>query len=79
MKNSEINGFVYLIQPATLINTNCYKIGCSKNLTLTRLQQYLNGSKYICIFRVKFPFKVEKYIKASFNLKYIPYAGTEYY
>lgn len=73
-------GFVYLIQPATLINTNRYKIGCSRDMSLARLQTYLYGSKFICVHRVNKPFEVEKHIKNTFiNNHYIPFAGNEYF
>lgn len=77
--NNTEQGFVYLVQPAILIGTNRFKIGCSKDLSLNRLKGYLNGAKYLCIFKVKSPFVAEKLIKNTFNLQYTPFAGCEYY
>lgn len=73
------DGFVYLVQPVTLKNTNRFKIGCSKNLNLSRLKAYLNDVRYVCIFAVDNPFVIEKEIKNNFNTRFTQYAGNEYY
>lgn len=42
--------YVYLLQPAEFINTNCYKIGMSSLEDLSRLKSYGHGTKCIQCF-----------------------------
>lgn len=43
--------YVYLLQPAEYLNTNCYKIGISSTCNLNRLKSYGVGTKYIRYFQ----------------------------
>jgi len=74
-----MNGYVYLIQPCELLGTKRYKIGCSKQENLSRLNSYKKGSRYISIYSCDNPLLIEKEIKNIFNNKYKLIAGTEYY
>ena len=72
-------GIVYLIQPAELIGTNRYKIGCSNNIKLKRMTGYKIGTSYNIIMECKNPFKLEKQLKYIFNNKYNLITGKEYF
>jgi len=73
-------GIIYLIQPAELINTNRYKIGCTKTPNLERCYKgYKKGSRYICIMECIDPLILENKIKEIFNDKFKLIAGNEYY
>lgn len=73
-------GLVYLIQPAELVGTNRYKIGCSAKNDLERPRKgYKKGSRFICIMECSNPFKVETKIKEHFNLIFTLVAGHEYF
>ena len=73
-------GIVYLIQPAELIDTNRYKIGCSQNTKLKRItNDYKNGTRYILIMECDNPFEVEKNIKILFRKQFKLIAGHEYF
>lgn len=43
--------YVYLLQPAEYLNTNCYKIGISSVCDLSRLKSYGAGTEYIRQFQ----------------------------
>jgi hypothetical protein len=73
-------GIIYLIQPAELVGTNRFKIGCSGNTSLDRCRHgYKKGSRYICIMECVKPFALEKNIIKDFNEKFKLIAGKEYY
>jgi hypothetical protein len=73
-------GSVYLIQPAELIGTNRYKIGCSKKGNLDRCKNgYKNGTRYIIIMECDDPYTIEKQIKQQFNINFELLAGKEYF
>jgi hypothetical protein len=73
-------GIIYLIQPAELIGTNRYKIGCSNKPNLDRCKNgYKNGSRYICIMECLNPVVLEKKIKDNFTEKFNLIAGNEYF
>lgn len=73
-------GIIYLIQPCEIVGTNRYKIGCSKEATLNRVQKgYKNGTRYLAIHEVRKPLLVEKYVKERFSRKFKLCAGNEYY
>jgi len=73
-------GIVYLIQPAELIGTNRYKIGCSNDTRLKRLTNgYKIGTSYNIIMECKKPFKMEKQLINLFINKYKLIAGREYF
>lgn len=57
--------YVYLLQPAEFINTDCYKIGISSKCDLNRLKSYGNGSRYIQYF------ECDKYMEAEKELIHI--------
>jgi hypothetical protein len=72
-------GIIYLIQPAELLGTSRYKVGCSKKNTLDRCRSYKKGSRYIAILEVVDPLLIEKDIKEHFTKKFKLIAGTEYF
>lgn len=73
-------GTIYLIQPAELIDTNRFKIGCSATNNLERCKKgYKKGSRYIIIMECQKPFEIEKEIKKVFNDKFKLIAGKEYF
>ena len=75
-----LKGIIYFIQPAELVGTDRYKIGCSKTPDLKRCKEgYRKGSRYICIMECSEPFVLEKKIKDEFNKLFELVAGTEYF
>jgi hypothetical protein len=72
-------GIIYLIQPAELVGTQRFKIGCSSKNRLDRIKSYRKGTRYLYICECENPFKLEKIIKESFNNKFILIAGREYF
>ena len=73
-------GIIYLIQPAELVNTNKYKIGCSLTPTLDRCKKgYKKGSRYLSIMECYNPFELEKNIKNEFNKHFKLIAGNEFF
>jgi hypothetical protein len=60
-------GIMYLVQPAELINTNKYKIGCSKKNNLDRCKKgYKNGTRFLSIMECIEPLILEKKNKSTF-------------
>ncbi len=50
-------GIIYLLQPAELVGTDRFKIGCSDNNNLDRCKNgYKKGTNYICIMQCNDPF-----------------------
>lgn len=73
-------GILYIVQPAELVGTNRYKIGCSNKSTLERVKKgYKNGTRYLHILECDNAIKIEKQIKKDFNLLFNLIAGTEYF
>ena len=73
-------GIIYFIQPAELVGTNRYKIGCSKNINLDRCKNgYKKGSRFICIMECNNPIELERKIKNNFNNKFELFCGNEYF
>ena len=73
-------GIIYLVQPAVLIGTNRFKIGCSSKSNLSRVRNgYRNGTRYLHIMECDKPFEVEKVMKEEFNSKFNLIAGTEFF
>ena len=72
-------GIIYLVQPALLVGTQRFKIGCSSKNTLDRMKNYRKGTRYLYICECENPFKLEKIIKESFNNKFILIAGREFF
>ena len=75
-----VKGIIYLIQPAELIGTNRYKIGCSSKPNLNRcIRGYKKNSRYLHILECNEPFKLEKEILLIFKQKFKLIAGNEYF
>jgi hypothetical protein len=75
-----IKGIIYLIQPAVLVGTNKYKLGCSRSSTLNRcIKGYLKGSRYISIHECNDSLIVEKILIKKFKLLFKLVAGNEYF
>lgn len=75
-----IKGIIYFIQPAELVNTNKFKIGCSLTPTLDRCNKgYKKGSRYITIMECYNPLELEKKIKDEFNNNFKLIAGNEFF
>ena len=73
-------GIIYLIQPFEFINTNIYKIGCSKNENMSRIiKGYKSGSTVHCVFKCNEHFKLEKIIINEFKIKFKLAQGREYF
>lgn len=72
-------GLIYLVQPAELVGTQRFKIGCSSTNRLDRVKSYRKGTRYLHISECENPLKLEKIIKESFNKKFILIAGREYF
>ena len=72
-------GIIYLIQPAELVGTKRYKIGCSKKSNLDRVKTYKKGTRYLLVAECEEPHKTESSIKTIFNDKFTLIAGKEYY
>jgi len=73
-------GIIYLIQPAELLGTNRYKIGCSKKNNLKRCSNgYKKGSRYMCIMECNKPLILEKKIINKFNEKFKKICGNEFF
>jgi hypothetical protein len=73
--------YVYLLQPAEFINTDCYKIGISSKCDLNRLKSYGRGSRYIQYFECKKYDEAEKeLINILNNTKELKlFQGREYF
>lgn len=75
-----MEGIIYLIQPAELLNTDRYKIGMSNKRGLDRVKKgYKKGTKWISINEVDNPSDVEKTMKKIFTEKFTLIAGKEYF
>jgi len=73
-------GIIYFIQPAELIGTDRFKIGCSGNPDLDRCKKgYKKGSRYISIMECNDPFELENKIKKTFLIKFKLFCGNEYF
>jgi hypothetical protein len=73
-------GIVYLVQPEELLNTNRFKVGCSKNNDYSRLSKYHKKCKIISIRECEKNYKkIEKKIICKFKKKYKLIAGNEYF
>jgi hypothetical protein len=73
--------YVYLLQPAEFINTNCYKIGMSSLEDLSRLKSYGHGTKYIQSFECINYIGAEKELidKLNQNVDVQLFKGREYF
>jgi len=73
-------GIIYLIQPAELVGTKRYKIGCSSKNNLERCRNgYKKGTRFMDIRECDDPFSLEKEVKIRFNSKFSLIAGREYF
>jgi hypothetical protein len=73
-------GIIYLVQPAELVGTNRYKIGCSKKNDLSRCKNgYKHGTRYIHIMECAEPYNIERQLKRVFTDKFKLIAGREYF
>jgi hypothetical protein len=73
-------GTIYLIQPAELVGTNRYKIGCSAKNDLERCTKgYKKGTRFMDIRECEYPFALEREVKTCFNSKFSLIAGKEYF
>jgi hypothetical protein len=73
-------GIVYLVQPAELVGTNRFKIGCSSKSNLNRVHKgYKQGTRYLFVCDCEDPFDVEQIMKVVFKEKFILIAGSEYF
>jgi len=72
-------GTLYFIQPAELVGTNRYKIGCSAGCDMIRCKSYKKGTRYIMVLECLQPFVVEKEVKSQFDARFKRIAGREYY
>lgn len=72
-------GTLYFIQPAELVGTNRYKIGCSATNDMIRCKSYRQGTRYLMILECHQPFSVESVVKARFESIFRRVAGKEYF
>lgn len=73
-------GIIYLVQPAELLGTDRYKVGCSGSNTLKRCSRgYKVGTRYLIIMECEHPYYVEKQLKRVFTDKFRICAGKEYF
>jgi hypothetical protein len=69
MNNEE--GVVYLIQPADLVGTDLYEIGCSENTFLERYEKcYKQGTRFISKWKCDDPFAVKDVVRTYFITKF---------
>lgn len=70
---------VYLVQPATLVGTNRYKVGMSSKNDLNRVKSYGSGTRYLCIFEQDDAVNMERKLLKVFRSKFNLIAGKEYF
>lgn len=73
--------YVYLLQPAEFINTNCYKIGMSSTENLDRLRSYRSNTDYINFFKCSNAKEAEKELidRLNQNENVQLFKGREYF
>ena len=75
-----MNGTIYFVQPAELVGTNRFKIGCSSKNDLKRCKNgYKKGTRFLIIMECAEPFVLEQELKKAFNTKFTLLAGKEYF
>jgi hypothetical protein len=72
-------GTLYFIQPAELVGTKRYKIGCSATNDMVRCKSYRKGTRYLMVLECPHPFSVESVLKAQFESTFRRVAGKEYF
>lgn len=77
--NSNTPGIVYFIQPAELVGTDRYKIGCSEKMDLSRIKSYKKGTRYLAILACTDPYRLESSIISCFKQKFNLLTGNEYF
>jgi hypothetical protein len=75
-----MSGIVYMVQPAELVGSNKFKIGCSSKNDLSRCKKaYKVGTRYIHIMECTDPLTVEKEIIQVFKGKFKLVCGREFF
>jgi hypothetical protein len=72
-------GIVYFVQPANLLGTDRYKIGCSASNTVGRLSNYGANARTLRTASCFHPLKVEKLLLARFTSAFHLCAGQEWF
>jgi len=72
-------GLVYLLQPAELVDTDRYKIGCSNLPNNSRLQNYKVGTIYYYVIKCDNASIIEDKLKKKFSEQFILFTGKEYF
>jgi len=71
-------GILYFIQPAELVGTNRFKVGCSTKNDLSRVKSYKAGTRMIMILQCENPFLLEQKVLTEFK-QFHKIAGNEYF
>jgi len=79
MKLLNLMGILYFIQPAELVGTNRFKVGCSAKNDLSRVKSYKVGTRTIMILQCEDPFGIEQKVLQEFNTRFHKIAGNEYF
>lgn len=72
-------GILYFIQPAELVGTNRFKVGCSTKNDLSRVKSYKTGTRMIMILQCDDPFLLEQKVLVEFKTQFHKIAGNEYF
>jgi len=75
----KMTGTLYFIQPAELVGTKRYKIGCSAKNDMIRCRSYRVGTRYLMILECAQPFEVESVLIKRFESLFPRVAGKEYF
>ena len=79
LQQQKNKGIVYLIQPATFVGTNYYKIGMSNKETIDRIKSYKLDTRVLCIYNCEHPEVLEKKLLKHFKEEYKIIKGKEYF
>ena len=73
-------GVVYLIQPADLVGTDLYEIGCSENKFLEGYKKcYKQGTRFISKCECNDPFAVKDVVRTYFITKFNLLEDKDYF
>lgn len=72
-------GILYFIQPAELVGTTRFKVGCSTKNDLSRVKSYKAGTRMIMILQCDDPFLLEQKVLVEFKNQFHKIAGNEYF
>lgn len=72
-------GILYFIQPAELVGTTRFKVGCSIKNDLSRVKSYKAGTRMIMILQCEDPFLLEQKVLVEFKNQFHKIAGNEYF